>query len=190
MTLLVFVAAPSLVMAQEEPQVPDPEEYMRAYTEATTPGPEHAFLAGLAGTWTYENKMYMPGSPQPILSSGKTVMEMVMGGRYLYAVHEGSMNNERFEGRSFTAYDRTAGAYFATWADNVGLGIMVFQGQRNAEGALDLTASYTDPVMGELQTHRMVQYLAASGELMMEYFISSEGMETYKAMEVKYTRDE
>lgn len=185
--LLTFLLLCPFVAHGQTSGVPDPQAYMKAYMAATQPGEEHAFLSRFAGTWSYKNTMFMPGV-DPTLSTGETKMVMVVGERYLSAVHIGTISGEPFEGRALTAFDRTANEFVTTWVDNVGLGILVFRGARNAEGALVQTATYVDPVTGEPQTHRMVQQLLGPSEMIMTYHIWSLADEPYRAMEVTYIR--
>ncbi len=181
--LLVALALAPSVHAQDD------EAYMKAYAEATAPGPQHTYLARYAGSWTYVNTMTMPGG-SAYTSNGEVQVDTLMGNRYLKAAHVGDIGGMPFEGLSLTAYDRTAGEFVSTWIDNMGLGILTFRGQQEGDdGRLVLKDSYTDPVSGEMQTHRLTQWLSDDDGLWtMEYFIQPEGAPEYKAMTVVSTR--
>jgi len=178
--ILVILLIPVIAYAQDITE--DPQGYMVAYMEAIQLAEEHAFLEKFAGNWNYVSTMYMSGM-EPFISEGQSSISMIMDGKYLYMVNNGMSGGEPFEGRSFTAFDRTEDAFISTWIDNVGLGILVFRGQQDAEDAMVLTASYTDPVTREYQTHRLVQRLEGPDRFVMEYYIWSTDEQPVKAME-------
>src|SRR5262245_48165174 len=59
---LALLASPS--GADDAKAKPSPEEAAKLFAEASTPGPNHAKLQPLVGSWTYSCKLWMePGKP-------------------------------------------------------------------------------------------------------------------------------
>jgi len=165
------------------------EADMQAWMDMMAPAENHAFLNHFAGEWTSTNTFWMDPSQPPQESTGATVSEIIMGGRYLEERHSGTIMGMPFEGRSITAYDKTAGEYISTWIDNFGTGVMVFKGNVDASGkALDMVADYFDPMTKQNQKHRIHLTVIDENNTKMEYFVKSEAAEEFKSMEIAYTK--
>lgn len=184
-TLLLFticLLAP-LAAAQDEME-------MAAMMEMMAPDEHHESLSMQSGHWTFTSTVWMaPGAP-PMESTGTAHYEMGLGGRYLIGVHNGSMMGMPFEGRSITAYDKNEGEYLSTWIDNMGTGIMLFEGEATDDGRLVFEAEYDNPMTGQEEDHRMVQWMDGDDVSMMEYYITPEDGEETLSMRFIYTRAE
>jgi hypothetical protein len=91
-----------------------------------------------------------------------------------------------FEGRGWTAYDRTAGEYVSTWIDNVTTTIMVSRGQEN-DGVMEMTANMVDPVTRAHQVHRSVERAIPGGGYRMDYYVREGDGEERRTMEIVYS---
>src|SRR5262245_7974726 len=70
----------------------DPQaEMMAMMAKLATPGPEHAKLKAMVGTWDATSKMWMkPGAP-PTEAKGTATYKMALGDRYLEETYTGNM---------------------------------------------------------------------------------------------------
>ncbi len=163
-----------------------PDDAMSAYMAAAQPDEHHASLADLVGEWTFSMTHWPAPDAPPQMVEGSKTSEMIMGGRYLVSEYHADMGSFPFEGRSVTAYDRTAGEYVSTWIDNMSTTMMVSRGNDEG-GALVMRANYTDPVTRAAQVHRTVDRQLPDGVHVTEYFVEEGGTER-KTMEFVYRR--
>lgn len=163
-----------------------PDDAMAAYIAAAQPDEHHARMAEMAGDWTFHMTHWpAPGAP-PQTADGRMSSEMIMGGRYLVSEYHSDMGGFPFEGRSVTAYDRTAGEYIGTWIDNMSTTVMVSRGNEE-DGALVMRSNFVDPVTRAAQVHRTVDRRRPDGTYVMEYYVEEGGTER-KTMEMVYSR--
>jgi len=137
LALVVATAAITSHAVSQEDQVkpPAPEEMMKRWQAAATPGTPHKWLAKLAGEWTTETTMWMggPGSP-PMKMTGSAEFEMILGGRYLEQELEGKMMGQDWGAVGLMGYDNFEKRFVSTWADAAGTGITIFHGHSNRDG--------------------------------------------------------
>jgi hypothetical protein len=89
---LVLVALVGTAWAEEGSAPANPDELMAAMAAASQPGPEHARLRPLEGSWTFTSKFWMDPSQPPLETKGTIERRWVLGGRFL---------EERIEGTGF-----------------------------------------------------------------------------------------
>ena len=164
LTLLV-AAVPALAQhehhdakpaAQPAAAAPSMEAAMAAMEAAGKPGPQHEHLAKMAGDWTSDSTLWMPGAP-PTQSNGTMHAEMMMGGRYLHETWKGDMMGMPFEGHATEGYDNVAKQWFGTWMDNMSTGMMTSTGSCNeAMDSCTFNGEAWDPMSGQKTTSRSV----------------------------------
>jgi hypothetical protein len=122
--------------ATASPQMSD-AEMMAKMTELSKLNENHKLLAQLAGTWTYNVKMWMAPDAPPMDSKGSAVRKPIMEGRYFVANFTGEMKmpgeggkmkNFEFKGMSIEGYDNVQQKFVSTWCDNMSTGIMTSAG--------------------------------------------------------------
>lgn len=172
--------------APAAPQMTE-QEMMAAYAKYATPGPEHAFLKSLSGTWKAVTKSWMgPGEPQ--VSEGSAVRTMILGGRYLMDEFKSTFAGQPFEGFGITGYDLYKKEYVGTWSDSMGTGILMSRGKMDASGkVMTMTGSYDDPVTGEKKVMKEVTKFVSPNQHVFEIWEIQGGKEV-KGMEITYTR--
>ncbi len=186
----LWLSAP--LAAQDAPATPgippDTQAMMAAYQKAATPGAEHARLASTAGVYDLAiRSWYVPGAP-PVTDTGTATRTMVLGGRAVAEQVDARMIGQPFSGQGLHGFDNVTGTYWATWADNMGTGLMVSQGRCDADMACAYTATQTDPVSREPQTLRMTsRWTDDRTELFEMYMPGPDGTE-HRMMEITYTR--
>jgi len=162
---------------------------MEAMMKAGRPGPEHAFLATLAGEWkTVVTNWSAPGK-EPTVSEGHNVATMVLGGRYLEERFESTFMETPFRGIGFTAFDNVTHKFVGTWIDEMSTGIFVSEGTLDASGkVLTTVGSYNDPVTGKPQLLRAVMTVVGPDEHRVEMRGKGPDGKEFKMMEMVYRR--
>jgi len=173
--------------AQTQPKMtPEEQKMMEAWTKAMTPGPQHAELAAMAGTWEFKGKFRMsPSSPEEE-STGTAVRTLLLGGRVLQEKVTSTMMGQPFEGIGTLGYDNVTGEYWSTWNDNMGTGIMISTG-RCANKKCEFVGTYNDAITGGKKTVRMTSVHEADREVHQMFDKGPDGKE-FRNMELTYTR--
>jgi uncharacterized protein DUF1579 len=171
---------------------PSQEEMMAAMMKLASPGPEHAALNPLAGSWKTTIKMWGdpagPPTTEPTISQGTCDRNWVMGGRYLVGNYKGVFNKMPFEGMEVLGYDNMKKQYVSSWVDNMGTGIMLSTGSAMdpATKSFTLTGSSPGPT-GENISMREVTNIVDGNTYTMTMYSAMGGQEQ-KMMEITYTR--
>ena len=168
---------------------PSQEEMMAAMMKNAAPGPEHAALNPLVGSWKTTTKMWNAPGTEPTVSAGTCERAWTMGNRYLVANYKGVFSQMPFEGMEVLGYDNMKKQYVSSWVDNMGTGIMMSQG-----GAMDpstktfsLGGNMVDPATGKEMTTREVTNIVDNNTYVMSMFANVGGQEM-KMMEITFSR--
>ena len=130
----VLAAAPAF--AQESRPSARPEA-----PAMPTPGPEHAVLKDLAGTWDATVESFAaPGQP-PMLAKGIETGTMV-GGFWLVSDFKSEVMGQPFLGRSTLGYDPVKKKYVSTWIDSMTPSLSV--GESDYDAATKTFTGWTD----------------------------------------------
>lgn len=106
-----------------------------------TPGPEHAVLKDVAGSWDATVESFAaPGQP-PMLSKGIETGTMV-GGFWLVSEFKSEMMGQTFLGRSTLGYDPAKKKYVSTWIDSMTPSLSV--GESDYDAATKTFTGWTD----------------------------------------------
>jgi hypothetical protein len=128
---------------------PTQAEMMAAWQKAATPGPEHAVLKNFDGKWT-THVVSMMDPAHPETNDGTAEGTLTMGGRYVRVAHHGTMMGQPFEGEMLLGFDNLAKRYTASWIDNSGTAITMYEGTYDAaKKSLTMMAHFTDPMTGK-----------------------------------------
>lgn len=153
LTATLLTAVPAA--AQESPMpMPTPEE-MQAMMALMGPGPEHADLASLEGTWSGVMKFSSgPGQTMDVTTS--TVNTMVLGGRFLKSESKGEMPGVGvIETLTMYGFDRRTGEYTLVGFDTMGTYYVTAAGSR-AQGARDVVMKGETKEGGKTLSYDMV----------------------------------
>lgn len=188
--LAVLLSAASAVAqdAQKQPSA-DEKAMMDAWAKASTPGPQHKWLAGKAGKWEFAGKFWMDATQPPTLSSGTAERTLMLGGRVIgEKVASPGIMGQPFEGYGVTGYDNVAQEFWGTWSDTMGTGVMVSKGKCDAKGACTYTGEYVDPITGKKKTSRMASRDEGPDKEVHEFWDKGPDGKEFKSMELVYTR--
>ena len=169
---------------------------MQEMMELTKLNENHQLLAELAGDWTNEVKMWMaPGAP-PLVSKGTCSRKAIMGGRYFVADFKGTikMPDEKgqlkdapFEGTSLEGYDNAKKKFVSTWADNMGTGIMMSEGDYDPATKTFTYTAEVEMTSGVKTKVRELVKIIDQDHHVFEYYDNSNGADA-KTMEISYAR--
>lgn len=185
--VLVLLSVP--VSAQEQETAVEMASLMEAYEKAGTPGTAHEALARTVGTWTATVKMWMEPGGEPTVTEVTSVIEPVMGGRFVRETVEGEFMGQPFHGVSVVGVNNTTGEAEAVWYDNHSTILYVYRGSLDeAGGELTLESKYRDPATGEWVETRSVRTM--QGDTMVDIgWETRDGVER-KSMEIAYRRQQ
>jgi len=184
---LVLLALPALAGDDKAAQTTH-DQMMEAMAKAATPGPGHKVLEQMVGTWNATTTMYgEPGQP-PMVSQGKMVIDMVLGGRYARMQYQSEFNGMKMEGLGFTGYDNVEKKYVSDWMDTMGTGIMRDTGTYDpATRTITSAGAMTDP-MGAAWTTRSTTQFVGADKMILEMYGRNAGAPEIKLMQIVYTR--
>ena len=165
---------------------PEQQAMVEAWQQAMTPGPQHAALAKMEGSYSMTVKMWMAPGAEPEVSTATSERRMIMGGRYLEETVHGTAMGEPFEGRGLTGYDNLRGEYWGVWIDNMSTGVSTSSGSwDDTTGVGTFTGSYVDPVSRQTVATRMtLERHPDRSETMTTYEATPDG--EVRTMEIVY----
>jgi len=181
-----------------QPSAEDMQKMMTQMMELAKPGENHKLLADLAGTWTYNIKMWMNPDPnaKPEEYKGTAVRKPMMDGRYFVMDVTGKMqmpqpNGKKkemtFKGMGIEGYDNVKKKFVSSWIDNMGTGIMTSEGDYDpATKTFTYTGEY-EAIPGMKQKIREVIKIVDKDHHTFEWYEDRGGQEA-KTMEIAYTR--
>lgn len=164
---------------------PDSATVAKAWADYATPSKAHEMLAKDTGTWDAEMTFWMEGNPEPQKATSVATYKMILDGKYQEGVFKGDMWGMPFEGRGMTAYDNASKEYIATWADNMGTGMLVSRGKYDEKAkTLTFNGKMVDPVTGkEKIIKEIITYIDENTQKMEMFDVDTEGKE-FKNMEI------
>lgn len=160
----------------------------KAWMEYMTPGPVHEMFAKNSGEWKEVVSMWMDPKADPMKMESVCTNKMILGGRYQYSTHIGSMMGMPFEGILIMGFDNGTKMIVSSWIDNMGTGIMNLTGPWDeSTKSATLTGTQFDPVSGKNLNVREVYKVLDNNTHSMEMFTTKDGSEM-KSMEIMYFR--
>src|SRR5262245_30923417 len=115
------------VWSEDPPKDPGAEEAAK-WEKLGTPGEQHARLKYFVGTWDVKGTGAMGES------TGTATMALIFGGRFLALEIKGEGGGKSFEGRGLLGYDNGKKRWTSVWADNMGTGIALGDGEEKEKG--------------------------------------------------------
>lgn len=164
-----------------------PEEEMAMWMKSSMPGPQHAALDTMVGTWTAETSFVMDPNAEPMTGEGAMTVSWVLGGRYLKSeMQMADMMGMPFTGLGFNGYDNNAKEYVGVWMDTMGTGIMHLTGQKKGD-TLTMEGQSMSP-MGPKQMRIVTEWIDEDHVVDTFYDKMPDGS-WHKSGQISYTRD-
>ncbi len=187
LALVASWGLPALAQEAAAPAMtPEQQAMMDAMMKAGTPGAEHAWLASLAGSWTFKASSWMGPEGPATEFSGSVERTMILGGRVMLEKVSSVVDGMPFEGMGMNGYDNVTKTHWGSWNDNMSTGMMSMTGTCR-EGKCEHASVAADPMTGKPATGRMTSEHRADHEHHVMYAKGPDGKE-FKAMEFHYTR--
>jgi len=185
---LALCAAFAMTAAADAPKKSDPatDAAMAEMMKYANPGPKHALLKPMAGTWDAVVKSWV-GPGDPVTSKGVMKNEMTLGGRYLESKYKGEFQGAPFDGYGLTGYDIKAGKLISLWTDTMSTTWMTSSGDFSADGKEIVTTGTMDGPDGKPMAVRMVTRLDSPDKHVYTMYGQANGQEA-PVMEITYTR--
>ncbi len=193
-SILATSALASAAMAAETAApasgMPD-QAAMQRMAALTTPGENHKVLGQLVGSWDYTISFKMAKDAPEQTSTGSSENMWILDGRFLQQKVSGVMDmggqKQNFNGIATIGYDNGKREYQSTWMDNMNTGLMTATGQYDATTkTLKEGGEYFCPIKNSvIKTQSELQFVDENHFTYTTYDVSGE---TYKSMEIRYTR--
>ena len=187
--VLTFLIA-SVAIAADPPKdkAAQQKAAMDAMMRAATPGDAHKKLNAMAGTFDAKVKMWMePGAP-PTESTGKSVNDWVLGGRWLEQRFDATVMNMPFSGIGYTGYDNIRQMYVGTWMDNMSTSYMTTSGGAPDGKSWTFSGMGMDPMSGEAVNFNEKITVTDNDHHLFEMWGPGPDGNLFKMMEISYTR--
>ena len=148
--------------------------------------PEMKLLAGDAGDWDCEIRMFNPDGTSAPPTKG-TEKSFMLGNMWIIGHFKGEMMGMSFEGASQTGFNPDTKKYTGTWVDSMSPHAMTMEG--TYDEATKTFTSYgasKDPAGNEMKMKMTTKY-NSDGSRLFTMYGEQEG-ESMKMMEILYTR--
>jgi Protein of unknown function (DUF1579) len=188
--LLGVFAQSSLSSAADATLPQSPDELIKAMSKVGKPGPEHAKLKPLAGSWDYTAKFWLDPNQPPLTSKGTLERKLILGGRFLEERAEGiGFDGEPgFEHLGLIGYDSAQKKYTSNWACSMGTGTCTGVGSADSSGKkFTFQTEAFCPLMEKVMKGREVIRVESDDTVVIESYINHDGREV-KMMELVETR--
>jgi hypothetical protein len=164
------------------------DEAMQKWMDYMTPGDMHEMMAKSVGEWTFVSKYWMDPSAPPTVSEGRSVNEMMLGGRYLKSTNYSDVMGMPMEGINILAYDKAVNEFFSFWIDNLGTGMTMARGKYDEKTKISkMRGTMVDPMTGqEVEYIQSMKFIDDNNQL-FEMFMVYDGNEV-KNMEIVSVR--
>lgn len=137
------VAVKLVAQEAQDASAPSPAAIARM-----TPGPMHAKLEPLIGSWSMSGKWRMtPDAPWETFEAA-VEREWILDGRFVKETVESELMGESFEGMALIGYDNTREHFTMVWVENMSTGTW-FNTGRLADGKLVFEGENSDAMTGE-----------------------------------------
>jgi hypothetical protein len=159
-----------------------------AYSAYASPGNHHEALAERVGNWDVKVTTWLAPGAAPEVSTGKSEITMIMGGRYLLENFSGEFDGRSFAGMGLTGYDNLKQRYVATWIDTMSTGIMAAESTSIGEDSVEYRGEGPDPLTGSYISVRSSEHRINADTYRFETYVTDPDGEEFKNMELFYTR--
>ncbi|MHC4140899.1 MAG: DUF1579 domain-containing protein [Planctomycetota bacterium] len=180
------------LVAQEkgyEEMSPQEQAMMQAWTKYMTPGEEHTKLAAKAGEWTFAAKYWQAPGAEPGGFEGTAKIKPIMDGRFILEKVEGDFEGEEFHGLGIFGYDNLTKSYVGIWLDNMGTGIMRYEGAASGNGSdIHWMGEAPDFINGVYKKNRTIDKTIDENHTLSTFYDTTPDGQEYKHMELSYSR--
>jgi len=181
-------AAPSSKQSDEATKAQaEQDKYLAEMQKYANPGPMHALLDPLVGSWTTTTTMWT--GPDSTVTQGTCQRAWIMGKRYLHSTYAGTFFGMPFEGMEILGYDMMKKMFVSAWVDNLGTTISVSEkGLPDASGKIiTIFSMFDDPITGKKVPYKMVTTIVDQDHTNFAMVGTKDGKDLVE-MKIAYTR--
>jgi hypothetical protein len=159
----------------------------RSTTPPVAPGPEHARLIALAGTWDVALTFwFQPGRP-PVMSKGISTIRPLFDSLFIEEKIEGALNGVPFTTLAWTGFNTSTHQYEATRIASTNTIRIAESGAWDEQTRrFELKATYS--MAGDTWTQRTVIEPISATTMVATSYLSFGNVPEWKAVEMRYTR--
>jgi len=173
--MIALAAMPGSGFAEEGPPLPKP-------------GPHHAHLAKVAGTWDATVEHFGPPGTPPQVSKAVEVNTLDSSGLWLISDFKGQFQGQPFQGHGMSGYDADKGRYTGVWADSMSTTVMLTQGSCDGTGRIRTMTSEGPGMDGKMTTWKMVDEEKGADARVFTMSTPGPGGKDQVMMKITYTR--
>lgn len=171
------------------PLVAQPEQLdaeTAAIVKAMTPGSQHTYLAGQAGSWKVTLWSWTDPDAPPVQGAGTVEREMILGGRVLQESITAEIMGMSYDAVGHVGYDNVTGKYWTTSFDNLSTGVTTLTGTIDESTSAGTLVGETPDAMAGRVPMRLEIY-QEDGKQVMDTYMTIAGEEVLK-IKVVYQR--
>jgi len=160
---------------------------LSALVVSLPPGPEHARLAAMCGTWAVEMTFrFRPDGP-PVPTKGTSTIKPLLGGLFIEETIEGALNGTPFTTLAWTGFNTSTHQYEATRIATTNTARIAEAGSYDERTKqFELKADY--PLAGDTWHQRTVIEQPTPDAMTARSYLSFGSVPEWAAVEIKYTR--
>ena len=151
------------------------------------PGPEHARLGAMTGTWDVEMTFrFRPDGP-PVPTKAISTIRPLLGGLFIEETIEGTLSGTPFTTLAWTGFNTSTRQYEATRISSTNTARIAETGTYDEQTKqLELKADY--PLAGDTWHQRTVIQQPSPDAMTATSYLSFGSVAEWKAVEIKYSR--
>ena len=179
---LVIASAVAVATASAEPVARSTRTSV-----AHGPGPEHARLTALSGTWDVELTFWFQPGSTPVVSKGTSTIRPLFNGLFIEEKIEGALNGVPFTTLAWTGFNTSTHQYEATRIAGTNANRIAETGAWDEQARrFELKASHM--LAGDPWTQRTVIQPTSADTMVVASYLSFGKVPEWKAVEIRYTR--
>jgi hypothetical protein len=154
---------------------------------ALPPGPEHARLTAMAGTWDVEMTFHLRPDGPGIPAKGTSTIRPLLGGLFIEETIEGALNGAPFTTMAWTGFNTSTHQYEATRIATTNTTRITESGTYDERTKqFELKADYS--LAGDTWHQRTVIEQPSPDVMTAASYLSFGAVPEWKAVEIKYSR--
>lgn len=154
------------------------------------PGDEHALMQPMVGAFRAEVSLFM-GPGEPVVMRGSMRNEWDLGGLFLKQTYTGDPaadGQPGFDGRGYWGFNQTTGEYEGFWIDIATSMFQLERGSVDASGRVwTMIGQLPHPQGGTLRKKSVIT-VESPDRHRIEQFLTPEGGEEFRSMQIVFTR--
>jgi uncharacterized protein DUF1579 len=169
---------------------PLPQTVVDEMTRYTSPGPQHQWLSGFAGTWTTRTRVLENPEARPVEFAGGAEYRMILGGRFLQLESRAEVDGKESHGLGIYGYDAFKDKFSFYFIHDGETQALTGLGDRDSTGnAVTFAVAMDMPMAGEhAKPIRAVLRRVSGDRHVFEMYEKYVDDREWKVLEITYDR--